>query len=425
MAAVDASTTTAWLHRRAGFGLSAAALEADTTTSPDDALSELVGTIDDQPDPWSGLFEAYDNIGQARRDAVVAWIQRFATTTSPYIDRRSLMLHGWLVSAIDKATPQTMVDQMRLFMTRGGGSYPGLLRAITIDPAMLIYLDGRTSTAAAPNENFGRELLELFALGVGERPDGSEQPYSEDDVKAAAAALTGWAFGRQDDVSRFVPHRHDDTPQRLLGVPGVHDVDTVIDAVVAHEEHPRFVARRIAAEYVGDTNDRRLVGVVDDLVDSYESNDRRLDAVIEDALRLGLEGRSSPIVLAPIPWMTIAARALGVSVADLGNRSRDSIREMGHIPMFPRSVKGWEGGTAWFTASSLIARTNIAADLVAAADPDHRLMRAADVGDWDEVARSMGLSETFGAATATAIRGATNPNAGLVLALVSPEGLVS
>ena len=109
---------------------------------------------------------------------------------------------------------------------------------------MLVYLDGRTSTAEAPNENYGRELLELFALGVGN--------YTEDDVQAAARALTGWVVARRFDSARFVPGRHDRTPQTLLGVDGVTDVDSVIEAVVAHPAHPRFVARRIVREYLGD-----------------------------------------------------------------------------------------------------------------------------------------------------------------------------
>jgi uncharacterized protein (DUF1800 family) len=425
---LDDLGTVAWLHRRAGFGLHPDDLELAAAGGVGAAYDDLVGAATDgrpdpQPDPWEGLDLDPRNGGRA--EAIRSWVARFLTTTTPYVDRRTWMLHGWLVSGVDKVPPEPMVDQIRLLHGSGGGSYPDLLRLITIDRAMLVYLDGRTSTAESPNENYGRELMELFALGVGDAPDGSEQPYTEDDVIAAARALTGWAFRAGDAEARLFARRHDDTPQTLLGVDGVDDVDSVIAAVTSHPEHPRFVARRIVAEYVGDPTDAVLDGLVDELAAVYADGDMQLDPTIASALQIALDGRSTPIVSAPIPWMIASARTLGLDARQVLRATRGSIRDMGQTPMLPPGVAGWPGGTAWLTTSSLIARTNLADRLVGEVADSEPLAVAADDGDLDRVAALLGQREPFGPTTTAAIRGAATPRAGLTLALVSPEGLLS
>jgi len=259
--------------------------------------------------------------GAQKTAVVAAWVDHLAATTTPFVDRAAWLLHGWLFSAMDKArSPAQMASQIRLFRTAGRGSFPELLRAVTTDPAMLVYLDGRESTGSAPNENFGRELLELFALGVGD--------YVEADVKAGARALTGWTTGAGEVTAVFRRNRHDDTPQRYLGTDGVHDVDTVIAAAVAHPAHPRFVARRVAREVLGTVED----AVVGRLAEVYDDNGRRLDAVIAAAVRLGLEGAGSSVVLAPVPWLAMARRAAAggvVAVTIIGCESGQS----GHSPI--------------------------------------------------------------------------------------------
>ncbi len=417
---MDERQQVAWLHRRAGFGLDvdslAAAQERGAGAELDRMLDPDSHGVPADPDPWANTDLDPENRGA--RNAVVDWLRHLVATNRPYQARRTWMLHGWLVSSLAKVPiPEFMVGQIRLYIDAGGGSYPDLLRAVTVDRAMLGYLDGRTSTAAAPNENYGRELLELFALGVGN--------YTEDDVMAAARSLTGWVIGRDFDEARFVPRRHDDTPQTLLGTGGVHDVDTVVDAVVAHPAHPRFVAERIATEYLGDTEEAALDGVVEHLAAIYEREGRRLDAVIRAALELGLDGRTSTSVLAPVPWLVMSLRSTGADLTRLGRGATDQIRAMGQLPLVPPDVSGWPSGAAWFTASSLIARTNVAA-AVAAATPGGAPIRVAiEAGDIDLAAELLGLTEPFGAATTAAIRTATDPIEALALALVSPEHLLS
>jgi uncharacterized protein (DUF1800 family) len=413
---MDASTAAAWLHRRAGWGLHPSELEVASVRAPADELARLVDVAAPPPDPWSGL--ALDPRDAGRRAAIGAWLRHLVRSEQPFADRRTWMLHGWLVSSLAKVTdPRLMVDQIRLLMRVGGDSYRDLLRAITTDRAMLVYLDGRTSTAAAPNENFARELLELFALGVGH--------FSEQDVRSAARALTGWVAGARFDDAVLVPRRHDDTPQVLLGVDGVHDVDTVVDAILAHPEHARFVAVRIASEYLGDPRTEKLDGVVDELATTYLADDRRLDAVVRRALELGLEGAATPLVAAPVPWLVTALRTCGVDPDELGRDAVDRVRGLGQVPMLPPDVSGWPIGEAWFTAGSLVARTHLAVAIAAATRPDEPIRVALDDGDLDLAARRLGLTEPFTSTTAGALRRATDPDDRLTLALVCPENLLA
>jgi uncharacterized protein (DUF1800 family) len=328
------------------------------------------------------------------------------------------MLHGWLVSSLDKVpTPEAMVEQIQLFEQSGSVDFADLLGDLTINRAMLVYLDGRTSTAQAPNENYGRELLELFGLGEGN--------YTEADVQAAAIALTGWTIDRRDHSAKFVRRRHDDTSQTLLGATGVNDVGSVIDAVINDPAHPGFVADRIISEYLGDLIGDAREDVRNDLISTYEATGRRLDAVIERAIRLGLEGASTTVVLDPIRWLVICARATGVDLSGLRRSATQSIREMGQVPLFPPSVAGWPRGTEWLTSSSLIARTNVAAALAAATDPSEPLHIAAGDNDVDQLAKHLGLREPFGAGTRSAIGSAADPVGRLTVALVCPESLLA
>ncbi len=406
---MDDDASIRWLHRRAGLGLAAGSSPGDGAV-----LDALVAPAVSDPDPWDGL--TLDPQDDGRRQAIVAWILHLLTAQDTYRARRTLMLHGWLVSALDKVVqPTLMVEQIRLLDSQGGGSYPALLRAITVDPAMLVYLDGRTSTGRSPNENYGRELMELFALGVGE--------YDEADVRAAAAALTGWVVRSRIGDAQFVPSRHDPTPQTLVGVTGVDDVASVVDALVGHPAHVPFVARRIVREYLGDP--AVLADAVEEVGAAYATSGLRLDDAISTALRIGMAGTSTRLVLAPMPWLAISVRATGAAPAQLARVASRTIRQMGQLPMLPPNVGGWPSGTAWFGSSSLVARSHVAAELAAATGPDAPIAVAAADADLDTMAEQLCLAEPFGPATTAALAAAQDPTERLTLALLSPEHLTS
>ena len=407
---VDDATAVSWLHRRIGVGLSPDELDAARARGIETELA-AIGETGGATDPWDGVDVPADpkTPTSERVRVIAAWLDHMATSSTPLVDRLAWMLHGWLVSGMDKArSPLLMAQQVRLFRSAGTGSFPDLLRDVATDPAMLWYLDGRDSTGAAPNENFSRELMELFALGVGN--------YTEDDVKAGARALSGWTVSATDTQATFKPRRHDDTPQPFLGR-SAHDVGSVIDAVVAQDAHPRFVARRVAREVLGTTDDT----VVDVLVDTYEQSDRRLGPLVVGAARLGIEGRvePGPVVLGPVPWLVMARRSTGATPPVTA--VADGLRAAGQIPWFPPNVAGWPGGSAWFASATVVARAQLAVAIAHATAGDHPTMAAATDGDLDALADRLGASSGFAAPSADALRAAPDPHTRLTLALVSPE----
>ncbi|MEA3184092.1 MAG: hypothetical protein QOJ74_569, partial [Ilumatobacteraceae bacterium] len=169
---MDDRAAVSWLHRRAGFGLGlpdledavsrGSAAEIDRLLSPDAMQAAVVA------DPWNDRDLPLQRDRAVAVKAITTWLDHMVVTQTPLVDRIAWFWHGHFVSALDKVkVARLMVDQIRLFRRDGLGSFAALLRAVTIDPAMLLYLDGTDSTGDSPNENYGREVLELFTLGVG------------------------------------------------------------------------------------------------------------------------------------------------------------------------------------------------------------------------------------------------------------------
>jgi uncharacterized protein (DUF1800 family) len=409
---MDERAQIAWVHRRAGFGATPAELDAAVERGLAAELDRLLAPLGDGDGlgDWDdALLPADPFDGDARRYAISRWLAIMATSQHPVHDRTAWLWHGHLVSSLDKVrVARLLVDQVRMLRTGGLGPFPDLLHAVTISAAMLVYLDGRTSTGEAPNENHARELMELFTLGVGQ--------YDEDDVRAGAAALSGWRLELGTGAPTFAPARHDDTPHRYLGVDGVHDVATVIDAITRHPAMPVFIARTVAAELLGGVGD----DVVTSLAERFTASGFRTDALVRAALEVGIAGETTPVVVAPVPWLATALRLTGAAPAD--RALLVGLRSAGQVPLVPPNVAGWPGGGAWFATSTVVARAGLAAAVADAVTDDHPTLAASDDGDLDALAAALGLPEpTFSAATAAALRAARDPRARLALALVSPE----
>lgn len=406
-----------WLHRRAGFGLSPAqmraAIDRGFAAELDRLLDPAAVSAATAADPWENDSLPYDPMdAPSRRYAIGRWIGAMIDSEQPLVDRMTWLWHGHFVSAIDKVrVARLLVDQLRLLRSAGLGDTRTLLRSLTIDPAMAIYLDLRTSTNEVPNENYSRELLELFTLGEGS--------YSEDDVQAGAAALSGWAFDRETAGLVFRPRRHDDQLQHFLGVDGVHDLDTVIDAVMAHPALPLFLGGTISHELLGD-DDPDLIA---QLASEYVSSGFVIADLVRAALTAGAQRDALPVVLGPVPWLVIAARTSGAQL-DI-SQAAILLRAAGQLPMLPPNVAGWPGGAAWFNAGSLVARANLAA-LVAADATDEDVLAAAEGDDADALADALGLPTAgFADQSRAALTAAPAGRDRLAVALVTPEFMIA
>lgn len=427
---IDARSTISLLHRRAGWGLAPGELDArvgdGVTTTIDRLVDPDSNGIEPSPDPWDGVDLTVQRPGpkatpaermQARqaeqeqaRNAIGAWLDHLVTTPRPLEEWMAWFWHGHFVSALDKVkVPALMVQQLRTFRSLALEPFPQLLRAATVDPAMLLYLDGNASTGAQPNENYGRELLELFTLGLGN--------YTEDDVKAGAAALTGWTIDRQTGEARLVRGRHDDTSRSYLGSAQVHDVDTVVEAVTSHPACAPFVSGKVARAILGPDVDR---GVVDDLAAGFASSGLDTRSLVRSILDAAASGAARPAVAAPVPWVVAAQRATGGMLTPDARLA--GLRAAGQLPMMPPNVAGWPTGAAWFGASTVVARCNFANEIATTTPAGAPARAAAASFDLDALADALGHPDGFGNATRDALATVrSDPRAVLAGALASPE----
>jgi uncharacterized protein (DUF1800 family) len=390
----------AWLLRRAGFGPAAGELDRLEAVP----VAQLLDTLVDPgahgagpaPDPWAGL----DLTGEGNRSGggpvVTAWLRAMATTPRPLEEWMRWFWHGHFVSTLPVVKqPGLMVDQLRLLGRLGLGDFRSLLAAVTTDPAMLVYLDGAKSTRDEVNENYGREVLELFALGFG--------AFGEADVRAGAVALTGWTVtGARTGEARaqLVARRHDDTRQTYLGRTGVHDVATVVDAIVAHPACAPFVTAKLAHALLGPDVDADLVA---SLAADFARSGLALRPLVRAILAAGLEGRGTTLVRAPVPWLVAMIKASGADPAKAVQAASGSLRPAGQVPLSAPNVGGWPGGRAWLTSSATVGRWNLAQHVAGATAATGAARSAATGGSWRVLADVLGQPDGFGAPTEDAL----------------------
>ena len=393
------------MYRRAGFGLAPGQLDDLEALGVDTVVDRMVdpsahGVPAGPDDLWADLDFPFQDTGEAAVMAVDRWMDHLIAAPRTFEEWMAWYWHGHLVSSVSVvAFLPMMTTQMNLFRREGLGSFRRLLRDVTVDPAMLRYLDGGKSTGQSPNENYARELLELFSLGIG--------AYTEADVAAGALALTGWVVSLTGEgtpdapfggTARFDPARHDDTAQHYLGHRGVHDVDTVIDAIVAQEACADFVAGRFGRAVLGDDADPQLLA---GLARQFRDTDLDLRVLARGVLEAVAEGRVSGLVLGPLPWLLSAQRATGATLD--GHERYWTLYDADHLPMWPPNVGGWPGGRTWLASSTTAQRYNLAVAVAAAAPEDNGARRAALTGDLDALADALGRPEGFSESTRGAL----------------------
>lgn len=278
------------------------------------------------------------------------WGERMMLTHRPLEERMTLFWHDHFATSNQKVRDyRKMLDQHEMMRRQAIGNFGTLVRGIYRDPAMLIYLDNRVNRRNSPNENFARELLELFTMGPGN--------YSEDDIKQAARAFTGWTV--VDSFARFVPRQHDAGEKIFLGQ-SVDDAEDVVDAILRNEATAQFIASKIYCEFVREDVDenvsRELARILRD--GNYE---------LKPLLRTIFLSRDfyAPETLAsrvksPVDLVISTYRKLGLSqlptVPDFGDLTRD----MGQHLFHPPNVAGWPSGLQWIDPASILLRGNFA-----------------------------------------------------------------
>ncbi len=341
----------AHLLRRAGFGPRPGELERAVESGFEATLEGLLHPPGHDPRLVEGVRAI---LGAGDLEALQAWwMALILGGGDPLGERMTLFWHDHFATSNDKvADVRLMHGQNELLRENCRGDFRALLHAVARDPAMLVWLDGNDNKAGHPNENFAREVMELFALSIGS--------YTEQDVQEAARAFTGW--GTEGRAFRFRQRDHDDGVKSVLGKQGRFEGDAVLDVILDAPACPRHVARRLLEEFVAAPPDEatvaELAGV---LVGNDWSIDRSVETVLRSRLFFSRQARHARIA-GPVELVAWTARAFDARVAPL-QASRACAR-MGQSLLRPPSVKGWDGGRAWINAGTWIARHDMLACLV-------------------------------------------------------------
>jgi hypothetical protein len=286
------------------------------------------------------------------------WLDRMVSTPTPLTEKLTLFWHGYFTSSYrDVRNSYQLIAQNGLFREHGLGNFRLLLHEVARDPAMLEYLDNNKNRKGAPNENFAREVMELFTLGAGN--------YSEDDIKEAARAFTGWTARGNRFV--FVSRLHDDGTKTILGRKGRFDGTDALDIMLARPEASELVASRLLRYFVGPELPRGMVARYGRLLRRHQWE---LAPVMKALFRDPDFYRPEVVgsrILGPVEFLVGISRRLGETPGgEVLVRFAD---QLGQSLLDPPNVKGWEGGEAWITTATFLQRGNLAGYLVAGFSP--------------------------------------------------------
>ena len=337
--------------RRMAFGATPSQLAHYRSIGPEATVAELINfqSID-------AAVPAGDELNDLIEPGPAApvrqwWFQRLVASQRPFEERMVLYWHGLLTSDIIKVRVPALLKQQNDFLRENAlASWEAILKGIYKDPAMLRYLDNGQNQVGNPNENYAREQLELFALGLGN--------YTEQDVRESARALTGWVVDRRTGNSRFVPFRHDSGTKHFLGREGQFDGDDIVDIILEQPDAAWFIARRTIEEFVSPDPDPAYVERVQQaFVDDGKTIHALMTAIFTDPDFLNATNYWSKIK-SPVDIVVGVARSFGLP-GDVRGLS-EAAALMGQALFLPPNVAGWPGGTTWISSGSWFYRLNFA-----------------------------------------------------------------
>jgi hypothetical protein len=350
------------LHRRAGFAAAWDEIQRDLKDGPQASVERLLKGQSSMHTPAE--FDATANL---LGDAAVAsnepgrlkawWVYRMLFGPDPLGEKLALLWHDHFATSNAKVgDPAAMRKQNELFRKFGRAKFPELLNAAARDPALMNYLDAPANRKGHPNENLARELMELFTLGVGH--------YSEEDVKQAARALTGWTV--EDGAFQDVSARHDDGEKTILGRKGKWKGDDLVKMLLEHPATAERLAFKLCKMLFGE----KVVepAAMKELAEGLRKHDLDVGWAAGTVLRsraFFAEANLRTRVVSPAEFVVGSARALEMfdpapstlALADWSGRLGQDLFE-------PPNVGGWPGGRAWLSTRSLIGRANYVAALL-------------------------------------------------------------
>ena len=285
-------------------------------------------------------------------ELVTWWLNRMAQTPNPLREKLTLFWHGSFATSVQKVKQAYLMWQQNETLREYSlANYGNLVKAVSRDPAMMIYLDTRENKKEHPNENFARELMELFTLGIGN--------YTEDDIQNSARAFTGYRINPKDDTFRYAPFQHDDGPKTFFDQSGKFGGDDIINLILQKPACAQYITRKLWKFFAYENPSPTLVG---QLGSSFRSYKYEIRPMMQEILRSAEFYSPRAIrmqIKSPVQWLVQTSKILETDMPQ-GLVAVNALRQMGQMPFVPPNVKGWDGGKAWITTSTLLFRYNLA-----------------------------------------------------------------
>ncbi len=347
----------AHLYRRAGFGAALATLDAAIVKDPADVVDDLISQnlamteFQTTADALATTVLA----GGDPKQLAAAWVYRLLYTPNQLREKATLFWHGHFATSAEKVkSAQLMWQQNQLLRRHALDNFGELMQAIAQDPAMLIYLDSAINRKAHPNENFARELMELFCLGEGN--------YSERDVQELARCFTGWEI--KNEKFRKNRYQHDAEAKSILGQTGHFDGEDGVRIVIEQPQLEMFLAGKWYRFLISD-EPQPTRELLKPLADAFRQHELQIAPVVKRILGSNLFFSCHSVgrkIKSPVEFVIGLLRCL------LGTTNTQHVaqglQQVGQGLFFPPNVKGWDGGRAWINSATVLGRANLVAEVL-------------------------------------------------------------
>jgi uncharacterized protein (DUF1800 family) len=349
------------LYRRAAFGATAAELAAGLKAGPARTIDRLLkgGPGQEEFDrKMAPLAKSITNVNSGNQ-ARAWWLYRMLYTPHPLHEKLTLFWHNHFATSNRKVNNAGyMLGQYQLMYKHALGNFRTLLQEMSKDPAMMVWLDTDQSKKGKPNENYARELMELFSLGIGN--------YTETDIRQAARAFTGWEI--RAGKAFFNANQHDDGEKTVLKKTGKFKGADIVNICLEQKVSAAFIAGKLFRFLLSETI-TPSADLLAPLADQFRKSDYDFGKLVETVLRSNLF--FSPQVYrtrvkGPVDFALGIVRGLEGRIGTLGLVV--ALEELGQNVFYPPSVKGWDGGPAWLNAQTLLFRQNLALALTSTED---------------------------------------------------------
>jgi uncharacterized protein (DUF1800 family) len=284
------------------------------------------------------------------------WLQRMMTGPAPLLEKMTLFWHGHFATSVQKVKDAYWMWLENDTLRRNAlGNFGVLTKKISRDPAMMIYLDLQQSRQEHPNENWARELMELFTVGIGN--------YSEQDIRESARAFTGYRLDMTIQQFRFAPFQQDKGTKTFMGRTGALSGDDIIDTLLRQPACAQFIGRKLWRFFVEDDPSPQIVDAVASRIRAHNYEMRPVLREIFSSTEFYSDRAMRTQIKSPVQYLLQTAKLLDTPLPS-PLVSQNAMRQMGQILFAPPNVKGWDGGKAWITTSTLLFRYNFANYLI-------------------------------------------------------------